>query len=85
MLTKRIDFPGPHGKISAKLDYPESTPRAYGLFAHCFTCSKDVLAATRISQGLAALGVAVLRFDFAGLGASPATSPTPISRPTSKT
>ena len=70
MLTERIDFPGPHGKISAKLDAPDGTPRAYGLFAHCFTCSKDVLAATRISQGLASLGVAVLRFDFAGLGAS---------------
>ncbi|WP_296948594.1 S9 family peptidase [uncultured Massilia sp.] len=70
MLTKRIDFEGPHGKISAKLDAPDGTPRAYGIFAHCFTCSKDVLAATRISQGLAALGVATLRFDFAGLGAS---------------
>jgi putative redox protein len=70
MLTERLDFPGPHGKISAKLDVPDGTPRAYGVFAHCFTCSKDVLAATRISQGLAALGVAVLRFDFAGLGAS---------------
>lgn len=70
MLTERIDFPGPHGKISAKLDAPDGTPRAYGIFAHCFTCSKDVLAATRIAQGLAAQGVAVLRFDFAGLGAS---------------
>ena len=73
MRTQRIDFTGPHGKISAKLDTPDApdtTPRAYGIFAHCFTCSKDVLAATRISQGLAELGVAVLRFDFAGLGAS---------------
>nr|WP_314543357.1 alpha/beta fold hydrolase [uncultured Massilia sp.] len=70
MLTERIDFPGPHGKISAKLDAPDGTPHAYGIFAHCFTCSKDVLAATRIAQGLAAQGVAVLRFDFAGLGAS---------------
>jgi alpha/beta superfamily hydrolase len=68
--TKRLDFTGPHGKLSAKLDAPVGTPRAYGLFAHCFTCSKDVLAATRIAQGLAELGVAVLRFDFAGLGAS---------------
>ena len=66
MLTERIDFPGPHGKISAKLDAPTGTPRAYGLFAHCFTCSKDVLAATFIARGLASLGVAVLRFDFAG-------------------
>jgi alpha/beta superfamily hydrolase len=70
MLTERMDFQGPHGKISAKLDAPDGTPRAYGLFAHCFTCSKDVLAATRISQGLVDLGVAVLRFDFAGLGNS---------------
>ena len=70
MLTERIDFPGPHGKLSAKLDAPAGTPRAYGIFAHCFTCSKDVLAATHIARGLAALGVAVLRFDFAGLGSS---------------
>jgi alpha/beta superfamily hydrolase len=70
MLTERMDFEGPHGKLSAKLDAPSGTPRAYGIFAHCFTCSKDVLAATRISQGLAELGVAMLRFDFAGLGAS---------------
>jgi len=69
-LTERMDFEGPHGKISGKLDAPDGTPRAYGLFAHCFTCSKDVLAATRISQGLAELGVAMLRFDFAGLGNS---------------
>ena len=69
-LTERMDFEGPHGKLSAKLDAPDGIPRAYGLFAHCFTCSKDVLAATRISQGLAELGVAMLRFDFAGLGSS---------------
>jgi alpha/beta superfamily hydrolase len=70
MLTQRIDFPGPHGKLSAKLDTPDAAPRAYGIFAHCFTCSKDVLAATRIAQGLAEQGVAMLRFDFAGLGNS---------------
>jgi len=70
MLTERFDFPGPHGKLSAKLDAPDGTPRAYGVYAHCFTCSKDVLAANRICQGLAEQGVAMLRFDFAGLGAS---------------
>ena len=70
MLTERVDFQGPHGKLSGKLDMPDGTPRAYGVFAHCFTCSKDVLAANRISHGLAERGVAMLRFDFAGLGAS---------------
>jgi len=70
MLTERVEFAGPHGKLSGKLDLPDSVPRAYGVFAHCFTCSKDVLAANRISQGLAGHGIAMLRFDFAGLGAS---------------
>lgn len=70
MLTERVEFEGPHGKLAAKLDMPEGTPRAYGLFAHCFTCSKDVLAANRICHGLAERGVAMLRFDFAGLGSS---------------
>jgi len=70
MLTERVEFAGPHGKLSGKLDLPDSVPRAYGVFAHCFTCSKDVLAANRISQGLAGNGIAMLRFDFAGLGAS---------------
>ena len=70
MLTERVAFEGPHGNIAGKLDLPDSMPRAYGVFAHCFTCSKDVLAANRIAQGLAAHGVAMLRFDFAGLGAS---------------
>jgi putative redox protein len=70
MLTERVEFAGPHGKLSGKLDLPDSAPRAYGVFAHCFTCSKDVLAANRISQGLAGHGIAMLRFDFAGLGAS---------------
>jgi alpha-beta hydrolase superfamily lysophospholipase len=70
MLTERVEFSGPHGKLAAKLDLPDGNPRAYGVFAHCFTCSKDVLAANRICHGLAERGVAMLRFDFAGLGAS---------------
>src|ERR1700681_2278051 len=66
-----IRFPGADGQLlSARLDRPTSTPRAYTLFAHCFTCSKDSLAATRISRSLAAQGIAVLRFDFTGLGDS---------------
>jgi alpha/beta superfamily hydrolase len=45
-------------------------PSAYAIFAHCFTCSKDILAASRISEALVREGIAVLRFDFTGLGAS---------------
>ena len=57
-------------KLSARLDMPDEAFRATALFAHCFTCGKDILAASRISRRLVAQGFAVLRFDFAGLGAS---------------
>jgi putative redox protein len=56
--------------LAAALDMPERETRAYALFAHCFTCGKDVLAARRIAVALAAKGIAVLRFDFTGLGSS---------------
>ncbi len=66
-----IRFPGAHGvELAARLEPAEGVLRAYALFAHCFTCSKDSLAATRISRALAAEGIAVLRFDFTGLGGS---------------
>lgn len=66
-----VRFAGAHGALlAARLEYPEGNPRAYALFAHCFTCSKDSHAATRISRALAAHGIAVLRFDFTGLGGS---------------
>ncbi len=69
--SEKITFAAAAGEmLAARLDWPEGAPRAFALFAHCFTCSKDVFAAARISQGLAAHGVAVLRFDFTGLGAS---------------
>ena len=71
MTQQRIEFPGTHGtRLAARLDVPAGPIRAYALFAHCFTCGKDVFAATRISQALTEHGVAVLRFDFTGLGAS---------------
>jgi putative redox protein len=71
MPTEKLEFLGPRGqKLSARLDSPSEPPRAYALFAHCFTCGKDVVAASRIAQGLAAQGIAVFRFDFTGLGAS---------------
>lgn len=69
--TQRINFPGANGHdLAARLDLPAGTPRAYALFAHCFTCSKDLAAARRIAQGLADEGIGVLRFDFTGLGHS---------------
>ena len=57
-------------KLSAKFDVPEGEPVGYALFAHCFTCTKDVLAASRIARELKECGIATLRFDFTGLGDS---------------
>jgi putative redox protein len=69
--TERFQFTGEGGhQLAASLDLPEREPSAYALFAHCFTCGKDVLAAKRIAVALAAKGIAVLRFDFTGLGSS---------------
>jgi putative redox protein len=69
--TERFQFDGEGGlKLAASLDLPEQEPLAFALFAHCFTCGKDALSAKRISTALAAKGIAVLRFDFTGLGAS---------------
>jgi uncharacterized OsmC-like protein/fermentation-respiration switch protein FrsA (DUF1100 family) len=71
MPTERFQFTGEGGhQLAAALDLPEQEPLAYALFAHCFTCGKDVLAASRIARGLSAKGIAVLRFDFTGLGSS---------------
>jgi uncharacterized OsmC-like protein/pimeloyl-ACP methyl ester carboxylesterase len=69
--TERFQFMGSEGhQLAATLDTPEGDIHAYALFAHCFTCGKDALAAKRIAVGLAAKGIAVLRFDFTGLGSS---------------
>lgn len=71
MPMERWDFVGSRGnRLSGRLDLPVSAPCAYALFAHCFTCGKDILAARRIASGLAAHGIATLRFDFTGLGSS---------------
>jgi uncharacterized OsmC-like protein/alpha/beta superfamily hydrolase len=56
--------------LSGLLELPEERTNCYAIFAHCFTCSKDGIAATYISRALAKNGVAVLRFDFTGLGNS---------------
>ncbi|MBI2311743.1 MAG: alpha/beta fold hydrolase [Betaproteobacteria bacterium] len=66
-----VQFTGSHGTpLAARLDLPREKPRAFALFAHCFTCSKDTLASSRISAALMEQGIAVLRFDFTGLGGS---------------
>ncbi|MEZ5823728.1 MAG: alpha/beta fold hydrolase [Geminicoccaceae bacterium] len=71
MRSEKLEFEGSTGeRLAARLDLPAGRPRAFALFAHCFTCSKDIAAARRISAGLAANGIAVLRFDFTGLGHS---------------
>src|SRR6202048_4886782 len=71
MPIERFQFSGVGGhQLAAALDLPDGEPTAYALFAHCFTCGKDVLAAKRIAAALAAKGIAVLRFDFTGLGSS---------------
>jgi uncharacterized OsmC-like protein/fermentation-respiration switch protein FrsA (DUF1100 family) len=71
MPIERFQFTGEGGhQLAAALDLPEREPNTYALFAHCFTCGKDVLAAKRISAALALKGIAVLRFDFTGLGSS---------------
>ncbi|MGY3422760.1 uncharacterized OsmC-like protein/fermentation-respiration switch protein FrsA (DUF1100 family) [Bradyrhizobium sp. F1.13.4] len=71
MPTERFQFTGGGGhQLSAALELPDGEPAAFALFAHCFTCGKDTLAAKRISVALAAKGIAVLRFDFTGLGSS---------------
>lgn len=69
--TIKAEFEGHSGaKLAARLDLPAGRIRAWALFAHCFTCSKDSLAARRISGELASAGFAVMRFDFTGLGSS---------------
>ncbi len=71
MPTERITFAGHDGiQLAARVDLPDGPVLATALFAHCFTCSKDIPAARRISARLAAMGIAVLRFDFTGLGHS---------------
>ncbi len=69
--SKKITFTGALGdELAARLDMPDGDVRAYALFAHCFTCTKDIFAASRIADALTTHGIAVLRFDFTGLGAS---------------
>ncbi|WP_031552191.1 bifunctional alpha/beta hydrolase/OsmC family protein [Parvularcula oceani] len=67
----RLSFKGASGaELAARLDLPAGPVRAYALFAHCFTCSKDLIASRAVSAALTRRGIATLRFDFTGLGGS---------------
>jgi len=71
MPAERFDFPNSQGEtLAALLDRPDGPMKAVALFAHCFTCGKDNRTARRIAEGLTQNGLAVLRFDFTGLGMS---------------
>jgi len=71
MSRQKVNFEGHDGEtLAGLLELPDAQPRACAIFAHCFTCSKDIAAASRISRALTQHGIAVLRFDFTGLGNS---------------
>lgn len=71
MQSQRVEFSSANGDtLSGVVETPEMDPRGWAIFAHCFTCSKKSLAASRVARGLAERGIGVLRFDFTGLGDS---------------
>ena len=71
VTSEKLSFAGTGGQeLAARLEKPRGRSHAVALFAHCFTCTKDIFAAARIAAGLASRGIAVLRFDFTGLGHS---------------
>ena len=72
MLSEKLHFQNEHGlQLAARLDLPaDGEPMAYAVFAHCFTCSKNLTAVGHISRALTQAGFGVLRFDFTGLGES---------------
>ena len=71
MAKEKVTFPNRDGlSLAATLDLPEGETRGYALFAHCFTCTRNISAVRRISRGLLDGGIGVLSFDFTGLGES---------------
>ncbi|MCA9711334.1 MAG: OsmC family protein [Myxococcales bacterium] len=71
MQSRVLTFDNGRGQqLAARLDLPVGPPRGHALFAHCFTCSKNLRATVEVSRGLVDAGYAVLRFDFTGLGSS---------------
>ena len=69
-MRTKVEFPSHGQSLAGLLETPDQPVRAYVLFAHCFTCGKDIAAASRISRFLVQYGFAVFRFDFTGLGNS---------------
>ncbi|MBQ4834649.1 alpha/beta hydrolase [Pseudoalteromonas sp. MMG010] len=69
-MRQKITFTSGDLTLAGQLESPSGDIKFYALFAHCFTCGKDIAAATRISKALTQEGIAVLRFDFTGLGNS---------------
>ena len=71
MPSQRVYFENDLGiRLAGIVDLPSEAPRAFMLFSHCFTCTKDLKAIVKISRGMARHGIGVLRFDFTGLGDS---------------
>lgn len=71
MQFQKVSFPNADGQqLSGRIDFPLSKPKAFVLFAHCFTCSKNLKSVEYLSQAFTKYGIAVLRFDFTGLGQS---------------
>lgn len=69
-MRKKVEFMSNGTTLAGTIEMPASQVLSYGIFAHCFTCGKDIAAASRIAQALTAKGIALLRFDFTGLGNS---------------
>lgn len=69
-MRQKVSFKSGDLELAGQLELPSGDVKFYALFAHCFTCGKDIAAATRISRALTQQGIAVLRFDFTGLGNS---------------
>lgn len=71
MASSKFEFPNSSGQqLAAKVDLPSGHPKAFAIFAHCFTCNKNLNAVRNISRALNEEGFGVLRFDFTGLGDS---------------